>query len=280
MATLREIRQKLHSVGNIRKITQAMEMVASSRLRKAQSKAESSRPYALKLKEILDHLIAASDDLKDPLIAKREVKKTGVVIVAADKGLCGGYNYDVFSAAEKFLSPYDSNNVELITVGQKTLDYFGPRKWPVTLKVADWGGKITLSQIEEFTRALINFYLNKNLDEIYLVYTHFINVSSRKVKIDKFLNIDTSNTTRSNNIYIFEPDAETIFSEILPLYCMTKIQAVLNDAYASELAARIASMRTATKNTEEMIETLTLTRNKVRQAAITRELIEVMAGAT
>lgn len=282
MATLRDIRRKIHSVGNIRKITQAMEMVASARLRKAKIKAESSRPFASKLKQILDNLILASNEIKHPLIAPHEVRKIGLVIVAGDKGLCGGYNQEVFSKAEKFLRKHAQGEVEIITVGKKTVDYFSSRKWPIISKIEEWGGKITYHQIEDFTKELMDLYLKATLDEIWLVYTHFVNMAVREVRLEKFLNIeiaDLKEPEHPNNEYIFEPDATTIFDEILPRYCITKIQSVFNDAYASELAARIFSMRAATKNTEEMIEKLTLTRNKVRQSGITQELIEITSGA-
>ena len=278
MTTLRNIRRKIQSVSNIRKITEAMELVAASRLHKAQAKVEASRPYASKLKEILDRLIAASDELHHPLMSPREVKKTGVVIIAGDRGLCGGYNQNVLSEAEKFLKKYEPGQVELILVGRKPIDHFKSKKWTITSKLEEWGGKITYLQIEEFTKNIINFYLNGQLDEIWLIYTHFINTGARKVRVDKFLNIDTNVSTHFNDEYLFEPDAPTIFAEILPHYCITKIQSALNDAYASELAARIASMRAATKNAGEMIEKLTLIRNKVRQSGITRELIEITSG--
>jgi F-type H+-transporting ATPase subunit gamma len=279
MATLRELRRKIQSVGNIRKITQAMELVAASRLRKAQAKAEASRPYALKLKEILDRLISAADDLKHPLITARPIKKTGLVIIAGDRGLCGGYNQTVFNAAEKFLKNYKPDQVELFPVGRKTVNHFQTKKWAIGSKIDEWGGKITFQQIEEFTHLLMNLYLNQQLDEIWIIYTHFINVGSRQVRVEKFLNIEPSSATKYKNGYIFEPEPSEIFAEILPNYSITKLQTALYDAYASELAARITSMRAAAKNAEEMIQELTLVRNKLRQFGITKELIEITSGA-
>lgn len=279
MATLREIRRKIQSVTNIQKITKAMGLVAASRLNKAQAKAESSRPYAMKLKEILDRLIAATDHMQHPLMAKRPVKKTGLVIIAGDRGLCGSYNQNVFNSAEKFLQKYKPEQVELFPVGRKTVDHFASKKWKVQSKLVDWGGKITYPQIEAFTQVLMDLFLSEQLDEIWLVYTHFIKVTVREVRIEKFLNIESSSTEEFKNGYIFEPDAPRIFAEILPNYCMTKVQSALNDAYASELAARISSMQAAAKNAEEMIERLTVIRNKVRQASITKELIEITSGA-
>lgn len=281
MATLREIRRQLHSVENIRKITQAMEMVAASRLRRAQAKAERSRPYFLKLKEMLESLVSVVTDFVHPLIEKREVKKTGFIVIAGDRGLCGSYNHAVFSAAEKQLERYSPETVELILVGRKAIDYFSGKKWRVNEKIPEWGGKITYQEVEAFTQHVVNRYLAAELDEVWLIYTHYITVATREIRVEKFLNIEPSQReekTRPIN-YIFEPNPEEIFAEILPRYCVTKIQSALNEAYASELAARIFSMRAATKNAEEMIEKLRLTRNKIRQIGITRELIEITSGA-
>lgn len=280
MATLREIRRQIRSVDNIQKITQAMELVAASRLRKAQAKREAARPYASKIKEFFDRLITVSKDLKHPLISSRKIKKTGLVIIAGDRGLCGGYNQNVFSAAEKFLQKYEPDQVELILVGRKPIDYFETKKWATSLKVQEWGGKIQHAQINELAKTLIDFYLNEQLDEIWLIYTHYINMTTRAIRLEKFLNLEIdAHPIPIKNDYIFEPDPQKIFAELLPLYCTIKIEAALNDAYVSELAARISSMRAATKNAKEMIEKLTLTRNKARQSGITKELIEITSGA-
>lgn len=283
MATLREIRRKLHSVHNIQKITQAMEMVAASRLRRAQAKAELSRPYFSKLQEMLHQLIAVARDFSHPLINKREVKKIGFIVIAGDRGLCGGYNQSVFSTTEKLLNNYDSDQVELILFGRKTIDYFTRRKLKIGMKIADWGGKIPYRQIEELTHSLIQKYVNGEFDELWLIYTHYISIAVRKVIVEKFLNIEIGASEhkeeKNSSNYIFEPGVEGIFAEILPRYCIAKLQSALNESYASELAARIFSMRAATKNAEEMIEKLTLIRNKVRQSGITREILEITSCA-
>lgn len=278
MATLREIRKKLHSVANIQKITQAMEMVAASRLRKAQSRAEKSRPYFSRLKEILDHLITSGEEFNHPLIQPREVKKIGFVIIAGDRGLCGAYNHAVFSEAEKKLRNYKPEQVELILVGRKAMESLSGKKWKVGTTLSDWGGKITYPQIENFTQQLIAQYLSGNFDEIWLIYTHFISAAAREVKVEKLLNIETVKKDNSSASTLFEPSVEEILAELLPHYCISKIQSALHEAYASELAARIFSMRAATKNAEEMIQNLTLTRNKIRQASITKELIEISSS--
>lgn len=281
MATIREIRRKLQSVKNIQKITQAMEMVAAAHLRRAQSKAEMARPYFNKLKEILEDLIAADNELVHPLVVQRTVKKTGVIVIAGDRGLCGSYNQSVFSAAEKFLKHYSFDQVELSLIGRKAADHFTRKKWPIKDQVLQWGGKITYLEIAALTEQLIQRYLAKELDEIWLIYTHYINVSTRKVIIEKFLSLDSLKPEKKIKVpnYIFEPNSSEIFAGILPRYCIAKIQSALNESYISELAARIFSMRAATENSEEMIEKLTLVRNKIRQTGITRELIEITSGA-
>lgn len=283
MATLREIRRKLHSVENIKKITQAMEMVAASRLRRAQAKAEMSRPYFFQLQKILHQLISEKHDFSHPLINKREVKKIGIVVIAGDRGLCGGYNHNVFSTAEKMLKKYLSSQISLTLIGRKTIDFFGGKNWPISERIAEWGGKMTYAQLQKLTEGLINQYLMGELDEIWLIYTHYISISARMVKVDKLLNIEfdtpSQPESKSSSNTIFEPHISEIFAEILPRYCMTKIQSALHESYASELAARIFSMRAATKNAEEMIEKLTLIRNKVRQSSITKELLEITSSA-
>lgn len=280
MATLRDIKRKLQSVKNIEKITQAMEMVAASHLRKAQAREQKSLPYYLKIKEILDNIVATADDLSHPLIVKREVKKTGFIVIAGDRGLCGGYNQAIFNATEKLLKKYPIEQVELFLVGRKAIEHFGWKEWKVLEEIPHWGGKITYSQIEEFTKKVIDYYLKGEVDEVWLIYTHFISVVTRKVAVEKFLNLDYLKTKELKPpVYIMEPDINEIFAEVLTRYCSTKMQAALNEAYISELAARIFSMRSATENAEERIQELTLVRNKIRQMSITRELIEITTGA-
>jgi len=280
MATLREIREKLNSVKNIQKITQALEMVAASRLRKAMAKTESSRPYANILKEVLYNILSSTDTIEHPLIVKREVKKTGFVIIAADRGLCGSYNHNVFSTSEKLLKKYEPANVELMLIGKKTVEFFSNKQWQINETIQEWGGKITYPEIESFTERLIDQFLTAQLDEIWLIYNHYINLSSREVVVEKLLNIDIcpEKSLDCTLNYIFEPSVEEVFADVLPRYCISKMQIALCEAYTTELAARILSMRAATTNAEEIIEDLTLVRNKVRQTNITREIIEITAG--
>ncbi|MBA2728575.1 MAG: ATP synthase F1 subunit gamma [Parachlamydiaceae bacterium] len=279
MPSLKEIRTRIRSVDNIRKITKTMEMVAAAQLRKAQNKAEQSRPYITKLKEVLDAVSPAEQT--HPLLGKRlHTNKTALIIVGSDRGLCGSYNTNIFSQADKFLKTIPHDKVELIPIGRKVIDYYQRQKWPIKHSISGWE-RLPYHDVRLLAQQLIDWYTFEDFDEIYLIYTRYVNILSRKVLIEKFLPFDIpeKDVNQYQVDYIFEPDIEEIYSELLPRYCITKVQTILHEAYASELAARILSMKAATTNADEMILRLTLVRNKVRQAAITREISEITSGA-
>lgn len=279
MTSIRDIRRQLRSIENIKKITDAMERVAAARLRRAQAQVENATPYVTKLKEMLADL--ASGELESPLFEQRDVKKTGVVIIAADKGLSGPYNTNVLSAADKFLKKYSKENVELLLFGKKAVEHYRRRPWDIRFELSDWGGKITLHDIQTFSSQAVSWFLDGTYDEVWLIYTHYISIMKREVMVEKFLNIGKPQTEKkkTNINFIFEPGPTEILDELLPRYCMTLVQMALYEAYASELAARIVAMQMASRNSEEMIHHLTLVRNKLRQGNITREMIEITSGA-
>lgn len=300
MSTLRDIRQRLRSIENIKKITDTMERVAAARLRHAQAKAEQSRPYISKMKDILEKV--ASTEISHPLFEQREAKKIGVVIIAADRGLSGSYNANVFATADDFLKKYNPEQVELFLFGRKAIDYYHRRQWKVHDRYPNWADHTSIHQVSIFSDQLVNAFLSHQLDEVWLIYTQYISVMRRHVSVEKFLNIGKDEfehkyvkppkgkkrerevapppkaLTHSLN-YIFEPSADEVLGQILPRYCMTRIQTALFESHASELAARIVAMQTASKNSEEMITDLTLVKNKTRQRDITREMIEITSGS-
>lgn len=285
MNSLRDIRQRLRSVENIKKITDTMERVAAARLRHAQIQAEQSRPYITKLRHILEKV--AATDVSHPFFEQREVKKIAVVIVSSERGLSGSYNTNIFSAADSFLKNYSHDQVELILLGRKAADYYNNKHWPVRLQINQLVEKRVLDDIKELSDHLVHWYVTGDFDEIWLVYTHYITVMRRQVRVEKFLNIgkqllhnplDKEEEKIALN-YIFEPSPEEILNEILPRYCFTRIETAIYEAYASELGARIVAMQTASKNSKEMITELTLIKNKTRQRDITREMIEISTGA-
>lgn len=278
MSSLRDIRSHLRSIENIKKITDAMERVAAARLRRAQAQAEQSRPYISKLKQIVEQL---ASEFNHPLFKQREIKKTGLIVITADKGLSGSYNTSVLLAADQFLKKYTQDNIELILFGRKALDHYQRKKWPVRHQTVEWGGKISVHEIKLLSDHLVKWFLTGEFDEIWLIYTHYITIMNKKIVVEKFLNIEKPPAEKAgmDPNYIFEPDPEEILAGILPRYCGTRIQTALYEAYASELAARIMAMRSASKNSEDLISRLTLVRNKIRQGAITKEMIEISAGA-
>lgn len=279
MVALRDIRNRIQSVKNIQQITSTMERVASTRLRKAQTHAKESQPYAEKLAEILEKLATASTDFSHPLFEQREIKKIGLMVVAADKGLAGPYNHNIFSAADKFLKA--NSHTQLILLGRKAMHYYQPKAYPICHKWLDWSGKMAFSRIKELSDQLVADFLSEELDAIWFLYTKFHSALRREVVLEPFLPIKPPQSDKKSPSlnYLFEPTAEEIYASILPRYCLTKIQSVLNNAYASELIARMFAMRNAAKNAGDMVENLTLLRNKVRQASITKEMLEIVAGA-
>ncbi|MBA3237222.1 MAG: ATP synthase F1 subunit gamma [Parachlamydiaceae bacterium] len=279
MNTLRDIRRRLKSAENIKKITDAMERVAAARLRRAQELAENARPYAKKMKEMVEALALGSES-QHPLFKNREVKNRALIIVSADKGLSGPYNSNILAAADSFLKKYPSNNTALILFGKKAIDYYQNKPWKINFKRPDWAGKIKLDEIQEFSTQLIEHFLAQKFDEVWLLYTHYVSVANREVILSKFLAIEKplNELSEEKLNYIFEPSAAEIFPVLLSRYCAIRLREALYEAYASELAARIMAMQMASKNSEEMMGVLTRIRNKVRQEGITREMIEISSG--
>lgn len=278
MTSLRDIRNHLRSIQNIKKITDAMERVAAARLKRAQAKAEQSRPYFKMMKEILKKLSA--NDIQNPLFVRRDVKKSALIVISADKGLSGSYNTNILKTADRFAKKYGKESLDLLLFGRKAIDHFRNKEWPTVYKRTEWATKITLHEVQLFTHDVIDRFLSGMYDEVWLIYTHYISVMNREVILEKFLNIERPENKHEEVLlsYIFEPDPATIIDEILPRYCITRIQTALNEAYASELAARIVAMQTASNNSEKLIEELTLTRNKIRQEGITKEIIEITSA--
>jgi len=282
MATLRDLRRRIKSVQGTQQITKAMEMVAAAKLRKAQSRAESSRPYASKMQAILGNLTRAAASLTHPLFEKREVNKVGLVIVTSDRGLCGSYNNNVLHEADKFIRCYTLGQVLVIPVGRKAYSYYSRQPCGTAFHYVGHGGDLDLNLVKDITHHLVNLFLSGEVDEIYFVYTKFLSAVSYRVTTEKFLNIESQVEEESKEglvDYIFEPDPDKIFASLLPNYCMTRVQMALAESFASEHGSRMIAMGGATKNAEEMIDHLTLVMNKARQATITKEMLEITTGA-
>ncbi len=277
MVALNQLRNRLRAVENIKKITTSMEMVASARLRKAQIKAKKAKFYILKTKEILARLHKSSPDYQHPLMLQRKmVKKIGVVIVSSDRGLCGAYNERIFTKAHQLLTQYPTDAVELLLFGRKALSYYRSKTFTIRNATEGWGGKITLPEIKRFSDQLIASFLSGEFDQIWLIYTQFHNLMDRNTVCEPFLPIvSTEKEQKALTLnYIIEPDLNEVYQHLLSRYCMNLIEGMLNQSYASELAARIFAMKAAGHNAGEMEEALKLEHNKLRQGAITREILE------
>lgn len=282
MATLRDIRKRIRSVKSTRQITKAMKMVAAAKLRKAQIQAEQSRPYAEKMAEMLGHLSAAATErLTHPFFEKREVQRQTLVVITSDRGLCGAFNANLIRAAEKWLAGKDPDRVELVCVGRRNHLFFRRRQWTIAGSYTEFNATLNFPMVRDLVGYLTGRFLDGTTDEIYTLYTKFHSVAVMRVTLEKYLNIDRPRTDEGHGpgVYIFEPDPDAIFSDLLPRYALIRMQAALADSFASEHATRMMAMTMATTNAEEMIDRLTLQYNKARQAAITKELLEVVSGA-
>jgi F-type H+-transporting ATPase subunit gamma len=282
MATLRDIQKRIRSVISTKQITKAMKMVAAAKLRKAQMQAEQSRPYAEKMADMLGHLSAvATDELSHPFFEKRDVKKQTLILVTSDRGLCGAFNSNLIRRAEKWLAEKDTDEVELICVGKRGYQYFRRRQWKIISAYNEFNGALDFPTVRDLVGYATNRFQTGQTDEIYVLYTKFFTTARVVITLEKYLNIDRPEAEEGGGAadYIFEPDPDAIYSELLPRYALIRLQAALADSFASEHATRMMAMTMATTNAEEMVDRLTLQYNKARQAAITKELLEVVSGA-
>jgi F-type H+-transporting ATPase subunit gamma len=280
LPSLRDIRRRIKSVESTKQITKAMEMVAAAKLRRAQTRVESARPYGLKMQQMLESLAGAAAGLNHPLFEERPVKTTLLVVISADRGLCGSYNSNILRTANRFLKEMPKDSVRLGLIGKKAVTFFKKRPVPIAFKIDQTGGKADLALVRNLANDITAMFQSGEVDEVKLLYTRFITISSSKVMIERFLPIEKpSDTDNINTDYIFEPDAASIFGDLVPRYCLTKVLMALLEAFASEFGQRMIAMGNATRNADEMIENLTLVRNKARQATITKELLDIVGGA-
>ncbi len=279
MASLRDIKRRIKSVQNTQQITKAMEMVSAAKLRRAQSRLESARPYGAKMKEMLDNLAAAAAEVNHPLFERRPVERRALVVVTSDKGLAGSYNANVLRRAEAYLRSEEGARTGLVTIGRKGGDYFRRRETRVLAHYQELGGQVDMQRAQAVSREIMNLFLDGTVDEILVLGTRFISAMSRSLALETFLPIEPPEGKAEPLNYIFEPDAATIFAALLPRYVTNRMLMILLEGSASEHGARMVAMGSASRNAKEMIEKLTLQRNRARQAAITKEIAEIVGGA-
>ena len=260
-------------------------MVAAAKLRRAQERAESSRPYAEKMKEVITSIAQGVDDVENPLLELREVKKTGYLVITSDRGLAGGYNANILRLVVKTIKERHKSEDEYVVfvIGRKGRDFFKKRNYPLIGEIIGLSDTPTFIDIKNIAGTAVKMYSEGIYDELYLVYNEFINAIQQSPVEKKLLPL-VDIEQNDGNIMVksqidFEPSAEEVLNEILPRYAETLIYSALLNAKASEQGARMTAMGNATDNAEEMIQSLTLTYNRARQASITQEISEIVGGA-
>lgn len=289
MPSLLDMRRRIKSVKNTQQITKAMKMVAAAKLKRATDRVTAARPFAVKMSEILGNLSArVGDEFSSPLLDERGDEKYLVVLVSADKGLCGGFNTNLMKATQNFLRANAGKSTEMIPVGRKGRDFFKRREMMFVEEYVGLtgSGRVEHSDALEIAHRIIRTFTDdETIDKVFIVFTEFKSVISQEVKVEQLLPIPRIEPTenQANNAaqaeYVYEQPAEEIFGKLLPKQIETQIYRAMLESTASEQGSRMTAMDSASKNAGELIDTLTLNMNRIRQAAITKEIIEVVSGA-
>ncbi|UXA16718.1 F0F1 ATP synthase subunit gamma [Mycobacterium sp. SMC-4] len=300
-ATLRELRGRIRSAGSIKKITKAQELIATSRISKAQARVEAARPYSTEITSMLTELASASA-LDHPLLVQREnARRAGVLVVSSDRGLCGAYNANVLRQSEELFSLLREEGKEpvLYVVGRKALGYFSFRQREVVESWTGFSERPTYEDAREIAETLVTTFMSGadddgdeagadgvlGVDELHIVFTEFRSMLSQTVAARRIAPMeveyveDDAPSEGPQTLFSFEPDAETLFDKLLPRYVATRVYAALLEAAASESASRRRAMKSATDNADDLIKSLTLAANRERQAQITQEISEIVGGA-
>lgn len=273
------IKSRIRSVTNIRKITRAMEMVSMSKLNRVRSSLFAMRHYFAKLDTIMKDFLEFTGYDSHPLLEKRfETGRVGLCIITSDTGLCSMYNQAIIDQAEDFISKFKKEDIKLITVGKEGWHHFKREGFDIKKSYLELHGRYAAKASGNIASDLMNLFLNDEADAIFVAYTHFESTLRHRPRIEKFLNIE-HNDEGNRNYLILEPDTAGVADYLLSRYISEKFRLVFLEALTSEHAARMFAMKTATDNADDLMETLTLLRNKARQAAITKEVIEIASGA-
>ncbi len=281
MASMRDIRRRIGVVKNIQQITNAMKMVAAARLRRAQERAETARPYADKMMSMLESLSRAAGQIEHPLLEVRPEERIAVIIIGAERGLAGSYNPNLMRSAMELLSGRDPESVKLLIFGRRAEGFFKRKPYEIVMTSALPATNLQFSDVQPAAVRVREMFSRGEVDAVYVVYAKFINAAVQRPTALKLLPItppDTAEETGSVE-YLFEPDANHLLGRLLPRYVDTQVFRAAVEAMASEFGARMTAMTSATNNASEVIDTLTLSYNKARQTTITKELLEIVGGA-
>ena len=285
MANVRDYRTRIRSVKSTQQITRAMKLVSASKLRRAQDRILAARPNARKMLEVLSSLATRAHPEKHPLLSRRPEEKVLVVVITADKGLCGSFNTNILNRARAFLEDRrgrPAGHVQVDIIGKKARDWFRRRDYAVRRTVVDIFRDVTFEGARDIATPLIDLFSRGELDAVYLVYNEFKSVMQQRVVVEPLLPIPRgafAAAAAPPEDYLYEPDQESLFAALLPKHVMIQVQRALLESAAAEHGARMTAMENATRNAGEMIDSLTLQMNKIRQAAITKEILEVVSGA-
>jgi F-type H+-transporting ATPase subunit gamma len=284
MAGGREIKTKIKSVQNTRKVTRALEMVSASKIRKAQDRMKSSRPYAKMMRQVIGHIAKANTDYVHPFMAERkDVKRVGYIVVSTDRGLCGGLNSNLFRRLLAEIREWHGKGVEVdvVCIGQKATVFFRRLKVNMLASVTHLGEKPEVAQLIGLIKVMLDAYTEGKLDRVQVCYNNFINTMAQKPLFDQLLPLPPSESleTAHDWDYIYEPDAQTVLDHVLTRYIESLVYQSVLENLASEHAARMVAMKSASDNASKLIDTLNLVYNKARQAAITQEISEIVGGA-
>ncbi len=291
MPTLLDFRRRIRSVKNTQQITRAMKFIAAARLRRAQETAVSLRPYASGIREILRSAMSRIENPEQfPMLAQRPEERVLALVTAGERGLCGAFNANVLRRAFDFLREKSGQSVEVIAISKKSRDAFRKRSWKIASEYVDVTSRADLVKVREIAAEVMKAYEAGGADSVYLIYNEFKNVMMQTLRVEKLLPLERSAlgehdkgaapTSAADTVdYIYEQPAAEIFSKLVPRYVEMQIYRMIAESSAAEHAARMTAMESATSNASDVIDALTLHMNKVRQAAITREIIEVVSGA-
>jgi len=284
MAGAREIRTKIKSVANTRKVTRALEMVSASKIRKAQDLMRASRPYARAMRQVIGHIAHATAEYKHPFMVTREdVKRVGYIVVSTDRGLCGGLNANMFRRLLADIREWQGKGVEIdvVAIGSKANAFFKRLKVNLIGSVTHLGEKPQISQLIGVIKVMLDAYSAGRIDRLNLAYNDFVNTMTQKAAVDQLLPLPPADqfVTAHNWDYLYEPDPETVMEHVLTRYVESLVYQATLENLASEHAARMVAMKSASDNATKAIDSLTLVYNKARQAAITQEISEVVGGA-
>lgn len=282
MASLREIKTKITSTKKTSQITKAMEMVSASKLNRAEQNAKAFVPYMEKIQEVVSSIASGSKGINHPMMTARPVKRTGYIVITSDRGLAGAYNSNVLRAVSKEIQDrhkLDSSQYAIVVIGRAGRDYLKRRGFNIIDQITGLSDQPVFADIKEIASRAVSLFADGAYDELYIYYNHYVSKIQQEVASTKVLPLTDVASDKPTTAYEFEPSEEDILKVLLPQYAESLIYGALLDGKASEHAARMTAMKNATDNAKDVIDTLTLSYNRARQAAITQEITEIVGGA-